>query len=630
MKYLLIIFLILFSFFSFKSPSFSQNVSFYKPLDLGAWIDSEFTAGLKEYNIPGATFVLIQGDSVSHIKGYGVADIETRSPVNGDNSIFRIGSISKTFVATAAMKLWEEGKLKLDVDINKYLKTFQIDYKFKDPITVKNLLTHTAGFDERNIAWVVGTKEEVVPLAQYLKKRMPSQIRPAGTCITYTNHTYGLLALVVEEVSGLPFYEYVTQNILKPLQMNYSGFKKHDELEKNYVSSYLPKNGQLLPFEPIFMLDYPTGSFSSTASDMGNYISMFLNYGNYKGVQVLDSTTVVKMHQTGFKNYKEAGIGWLLGFHEIYRNGFHIVRHMGMYQGFTSDLILIPKLNTGFFLSVNASTMLQSPSHAFILSFSDKLLLKLLSENKDKNEEPTNPPKAGKVDEPLKAFSGHYRNTKYPHKTLDKIAILMGFTYEFEIEANDSTLEIKEWYDVLTPISGLTFYSGYNRYVAFGKNTKGKISYFYDDTNAYEKLKWYEPVKFQMYWVCSIVIILLIYILERVVARFYLGNKKSHRVYKINFLLASLIICFLAMLALFGLKTEPSELFHGIPLLLKIILVLPFLIIASEFVSLYLLVKAFRYKELGVIDLIFQSIIATAALAFIPWLMYYNLIGFNY
>ena len=84
------------------------------------------------------------------------------------------------------------------------------------------------------------------------------------------------------------------------------------------------------------------------------------------------------------------------------------------------------------------------------------------------------------------------------------------------------------------------------------------------------------------------------------------------------------------MIALFAITTEPSELLYGIPFLLKITLVLPFLIISGELISLYLLTKAFRYKELGVIDLIFQSVIATAALAFIPWLMYYNLIGFNY
>ncbi len=619
----------LFSFLGVKNPSFSQNFSFYKPLDLGGWIDFKFAEGLKAYNIPGACFVLIQGDSVGHINGYGVADIETKTPVNLESSIFRIGSISKTFVAVAAMQLWEEGKLNLDVDINNYLKTFQLDYKFNDSITVRNLLTHSAGFDDHNIGWIVETTEEVVPLAQYLKKRMSPQIRPAGTCITYTNHAYGLLALVVEEVSGLPFYEYVTQNILKPLEMCSSGFKTHDELEKNYVSSYLPKDGELIPFEPIFMLNYPAGSLSSTAPDMGHYISMFLNNGNYKGVQVLDSTTVAIMFQTGFKNYKEAGLGWLLGFSEFYQNGFHIIRHMGMYQGFTSDLILIPELNTGFFLCVNASSMLNSPSHAFIQSFSMELLSRLLPVYKLQNDSPANSPKAGKVAEPLDAFSGYYRKTNYPHKSLDKIALLMGFAQEIEIISNDSVLEIKEWHDILNPISDLTFLSTYN-YVAFGKNTNGKISYFFNNTDAYEKLKWYEPAKFQIYWVCSIFLVMLIYILTRVVDRLYLRNKKSHRIYKINFLLATLIIIFLAMLALFGITTEPSELFYGIPFLLKITLVLPFLIISGELISFFLLAKAFRYKELKVIDLIFQSVIVATALAFIPWLMYYNLFGFNY
>jgi hypothetical protein len=279
---------------------------------------------------------------------------------------------------------------------------------------------------------------------------------------------------------------------------------------------------------------------------------------------------------------------------------------------------------------VNASSTLNSPSHAFIHSFSNKLLSRLLPEYKAGNESPANSTKAGKVDEPLNAFSGYYRTLKYPHKTLDKIALLMGFAQEIEIVSNDSALEIKEWYDILSPVSDLTFFSTYNKYVAFGKNTNGEISYFFNDTVAYEKLKWYEPLKFQIYWVCTIVLVMLIYIIARVVERLYLRNKKSHRIYKINFLLATLIIIFLTMLALFVITTEPSELFYGIPFLLKITLVLPFLIISGELISFFLLAKAFRYKELGVIDLIFQSVIAATALAFIPWLMYYNLIGFNY
>ena len=110
-----------------------------------------------------------------------------------------------------------------------------------------------------------------------------------------------------------------------------------------------------------------------------------------------------------------------------------------------------------------------------------KLLLKLLPENMVENERLENSPKAGKVDEPLNAFSGYYRISRYPHKTLDKIALLMGFAREIEIISNDSTLEIKEWSDILSPITDLTFYSIYGKYVAFGKNNKGEISNFFDN-----------------------------------------------------------------------------------------------------------------------------------------------------
>lgn len=631
MKRSIITIIILVSLFSFNRESFSQYTINITPQDIGGWIDDEFNKGLETYNIPGATFVLIQGDSIRHINAYGVSDIETKTPVNFETSIFRIGSISKTFVATAAMQLWEKGKLNLDTDINNYLKTFQIDYKFNDSITVKHLLTHTAGFDSRNIGWIVKSQEEVIPLAQYLKKRMPPQIRPAGTCISYTNHAYGLLALVVEQVSGLPFDTYVTQNILKPLEMNSSGFKKLLELEKNYVSSYLPDNEQLIPFEPVFMLNYPTGSFSSTAPDMGNYISMFLNYGNYNGVQVLDSTTVIKMHQTAFKNYEEAENGWLLGFHEFQRNGFQIVRHMGMYQGFTSDLIIIPELNTGFFFSLNASSMLNSPSHTFIHSFVNQLLIKLVPENKEENKYTLESVNTGKLDKPLETFSGIYRISLYPHKTLDKIAILMGFTYEIEIASNDSALEIKEWNHILNPVAGLTFNSSFGGNVAFAENAKGEIFYYFDNTATYERLKWYEPVRFQLYWICSILIILLVYVIAKVTDRFYFGNKHNHPIKKMTFLLASFVIIFLLMLALIIIFTEPSALFFfGIPFLLKITLVLPLLILTSAFIALFLLIKAFWYKELGNISLIFQSVAIAAAMAFIPWLIYYNLIGFHY
>ncbi len=629
MKHLLITFLIICSFFSSKNIIYSQNI-YEQTTDLNAWIDSQITKGMDSLNIAGATIVLMQGDSIRHIKGYGLADIESNTPVNGNSSIFGVGSISKTFVATAVMQLVEEGKLELDQDVNSYLTSFQLKHKFNDSITVRHLLTHTAGFDNCIIGTSVRAEEDVIPLAQYLKKRMPPQIRPSGKSINYTNQGYALLGLIVEEVSGQPCYEYIRKKILKPLEMNSSGFKRQAELKKNYVTSYLQKGEQLVPYQPDFKLNYPAGGLNATASDMGHYISMFLNNGRFKGVQILDSTIVAKMFHTPFRHYEKAEYGRLLAFPESSWYGIKLYEHTGTAQGFNSQLSLIPEKNTGLFISVNSGNHLTKKSKLFINQFTYDLLARLMPESMVEEEKAKVSPAIGSVDEPLEAFTGKYRYTWYGFTTLEKLGILIGIAPEIEIVQKDNTLEILQWNDKLIPISDLTFYSKYDRYLAFGRGFKGDISYFFTDTYSYHKLKWYEPVKFQMFWIGSIILILLIYIITSAVRQLFVLNKKSHLIKSVNFSLAALIVFFLSMLSYAIITTDQMEFFYGIPLLFKIALVLPFLIIPLELVSIYLLTKAIRFKELGTYDLIYQSLIAVAALFFIPWLMYYNLIGFNY
>jgi hypothetical protein len=337
------------------------------------------------------------------------------------------------------------------------------------------------------------------------------------------------------------------------------------------------------------------------------------------------------LHHIAYKQYDEAFIGRPLGFDEMYWNGYKIVWHAGQYQGFTSYLMLIPEINTGFFLSINSSNMMNSSGQAYLQSISNSLLARLLPDKPDKKNVSNNPPKPGAVDEPLEAFTGTYRSTTYyAQNTLDKIAVLLGFINEIEIVSKDSILEIVDWADEFRPVTGLKFYSNYDKYVAFGRDTKGEISYFFDNAWSYQKLKWYEHLKFQMYWLGSIVIILLIFIIASIISKLFLGHNKSHLIKKVNLFIALLIILFIAMFALSLVTTEPFELFYGIPMLLKIALVLPFLIIASELYSIYLLIKAIRFKELRVYNLIYHSIVLLAGLAFIPLLMNYNLIGYNY
>ncbi len=138
--------------------------------------------------------------------------------------------------------------------------------------------------------------------------------------------------------------------------MKSSGFERQAELKENYVTSYLQKGKQLIPYKPNFQLFYPAGAMSSTAADMGHYISMLLCNGKYRGTQILDSTTLVKMHETRFKHYEKAEYGWLLGFTEWDWYGKRLIGHGGHIFGFSSQLSLIPEKNIGLFISTNSSS----------------------------------------------------------------------------------------------------------------------------------------------------------------------------------------------------------------------------------------------------------------------------------
>ncbi|MCG6188999.1 serine hydrolase domain-containing protein [Maribellus maritimus] len=627
MKHLLINLLILCSVFSFGNKTYSQNTD-SQNVDLSAWIDSQFTEGMNSYNMAGATIVLIQGDSILHMNGYGLADIASNTPVNSNSSIFGIGSVSKTFVATAIMQLYEDGKLELDRDVNSYLTTFQLDSKFNDTITVSHLLTHTAGIDEYYIGSAVLEEKDVIPLAQYLIKHMPTQIRPSGKVISYSGQAYGLLGLIIEDVSGLPCNEYIRQRILKPLEMEYSSFKRQNRLKENYVTGYLQKGGQLIPCKPNYQLNYPEGGLNATVSDMGHFISMFLNNGNFKGIQILDSTTVAKMFYEPFRQYKNAEYGYLMGFQERNWNGITLCGHTGNIPGFESQLSLIPEKNIGLFISANSSSYQYGKSRVFIDQFINDLLAQLIpTSSTEKKVTPT----VGKVDEPLEMFTGTYRYTaSYGQRTLDKLGVLFGLIPEIEIVTKGDTLEILPYHDKLVPVSDLSFQSKDGKYLAFGRDTKEEISYFFNDAYAYKKLKWYEPVKFQIFWIGITILILLIYIMVSAVRKLFVRNKKSHLIKIVNFSLASLIVLFIALVAFTLITTDPMEFSYGIPLLMKIALMIPFIIIPLELLVLWLLTKAIWFKELGTFDLIYQSVIVVVALFFIPWLMYYNLIGFNY
>jgi CubicO group peptidase (beta-lactamase class C family) len=191
--------------------------------DVDAWLDGYMPAAIAKADIAGAVVVVVKDGQILAKRGYGWADVAKKIPVDPDKTLFRPGSISKLFVWTAVLQQVELGKLDLDADVNTYLDFKIPPYRGK-PITLRNIMTHAPGFEEK-LRWLIGDSPAPA-LGAYLKDGIPDRIYAPGKIPAYSNYASGLAAYAVERVSGEPFETYVERHILGPLGMTQSTFRQ--------------------------------------------------------------------------------------------------------------------------------------------------------------------------------------------------------------------------------------------------------------------------------------------------------------------------------------------------------------------------------------------------------------------
>ncbi len=318
--------------------------------DIEAFLDGIVPVLMAQEDVAGMTFSVVKDGKILFAKGYGYADVAAKKPVIADKTLFRPGSISKLFTWTAVMQLQEQGKLDLDRDINEYLD-FQIPEAFGKPITLKDIMTHTAGFEEQ-IKDLFGG-EQSPNLGDYVKNHIPNRIFPPGKVPAYSNYATALAGYIVERVSGQNYDDYIEQHIFQPLQMNSSSFRQPlpENLAANMSNAYILASDEAKPFEIIG--PFPAGSLSSTATDMANFMIAHLQNGKFGDAQILKPETAELMHSRLFAMDDKAN-GMAHGFYEESRNGHRIIGHAGDTVSFHSDLHLIPDANIGFFVSQNS------------------------------------------------------------------------------------------------------------------------------------------------------------------------------------------------------------------------------------------------------------------------------------
>jgi CubicO group peptidase (beta-lactamase class C family) len=203
-------------------------------------------------------------------KGYGFADLNQERLTVADQTLFRTGSVAKLFTWTVVMQLVEQGKLDLDADVNQYLVGFQISDTYQEPITLEHLMTHTAGFEDGHSGMLRARPEDMEPLGVFLARKIPTRIYPPGRVTAYSNYGAALAGYIVEQVSEIPFEQYIEQNILEPLEMEHTTPYQPvpAPLVDALATGYVYRNGefQSQPFE--FYQISPAGGASATVSDM--------------------------------------------------------------------------------------------------------------------------------------------------------------------------------------------------------------------------------------------------------------------------------------------------------------------------------------------------------------------------
>ncbi|MDE5414258.1 serine hydrolase domain-containing protein [Alkalihalobacterium chitinilyticum] len=473
--------------------------------DVEEFLDTVIARQMEEFHIPNMTVSVVSGGEVIFAKGYGYADNETKMPVDPEKTLFRIGSTSKLFTWTAVMQLVEEGKLDLDTDINEYLD-FEIpntlEYHRGDsqtaPITIRHLMSHTPGFEDYMTDVFSISDDSLMPLSQYVREHRPKRVFAPGEVTAYSNYGTNLAGYIVEFVSGVPFAQYIEENIYNQLEMENSTFSQPlptrlaDQV--SIPSRYV--NGEFLRAEVEFFSE-PAGSMYSSAIDMAKFMLAYLQGGHYEGEIILKEDTIQKMFSE-VDTQQPRLKGMAHGFIKASFNGKDIFHHPGGTMLYDTAFYLMPEEEVGFFISHSGGNYLVNVS--IFEAFMDRYFPS--EEAAVPAPEPTL-----NMEQRSKQYVGEYYQNRRSFTTDDAILSLMigvirvnvddeGYLLVNHLGETNRFVEIEPgvYYNVSEERS--SDYGGDFSTIVFGTDSHGKTMLMTDGPMSYSKAAWYESSGF--------------------------------------------------------------------------------------------------------------------------------------
>lgn len=616
-------------------PAQHANVSDMTTADVSAFLDGIMPLQLAREDIAGAVVLVVKDGKVLFAKGYGYADVGKKTPVTPDGTLFRPGSVSKLFTWTAVMQLVEQGKLDLDRDVNDYLD-FKIPATYPKPITLRNIMTHTSGFEETVKDMWLSKPSEIVPIGDYVKAHVPARIFPPGVTPAYSNYATTVAGYIVQRVSGEPFDDYIERHILFPLGMQHSTFRQPlpPNLEPMMSNGYAVASEPAKPFE--LVEPAPAGSSSMTAMDISHFMLAHLQDGKYENVQILRPETAQLMHSRQFANLPEMN-AMAFGFYEETRSGHRIIGHGGDTLYFHSDLHLIPDAGVGFFVAYNSLGKAEiSPRDALWHQFMDRYF-------------PYEPPAGVAVAnaaEDAKTVSGSYIVSRRMESNF--LAVLTPLEQlKVSPSSSDNTVIASELKDLngkpkhFREIGPLLFrdVNGQNR-IAFKRDDSGRLILVIDyPFMVFQHASWYQSSTFNLVVICGalgvFLLTLVLWPITYFVRRHYAQTPKLSLtlgklriwvrvVCAVDLIFVAVFVTFV-LLSLKSFSMFSSRMDIGWHLLQFV----GWVGILGGLVVLWNAIESWRYRERGLWSKLGDTLIVLAAVGFTWFVVYWNMLHWS-
>lgn len=584
---------------------------------------------LAAYHVPGIVFVAVHGERIVDSAGVGYADLARHRPMRPGRTVIELGAVSAILTTICVLQLAEQGRVGLHRGVNRYLTGFRVRALDRRPITLASLLTNTAGIASRHIGRRTLDRHGVHRLGAYLAAQLPPQLRPAGAAYSYSAFSFGLAGAVVQDVARRPFARYAAAHLFGPLRMRHSSARQPTPppLLRAMATGYDVAGGSPRAAPPEYFNLAPAEGMVATADDMARLLRALLS----GGAPILHRRTVRLLEAKHFSSYPRLrgfppfpAIAY--GFGRYEHNGRLVLEQSGTVRGFSDLLALLPAQRFGIFIAGNTAR----DSYLFALQ------RRLLDRYHPAPARPRRYPPDATARPPLGRFAGSYWSDEYAPDTIEKLRQLVN---QVQVStAGPVTLSAHFWSGGTVRarrVAPLLFQAGGGTFWAFRRGPRGVVARLIPGGNAvYDRIPWYASTTVQIAYLAILLLIFLSGIAVWVI-RPLIRRRGPDLSGLLGAAVCALNVLFLVLLgvALWSAVSTQAEhyswLEYGAPPAVYALLCLPLLSAALTPILAAVSIAGWWRGRGSAWARSYHSVVALAALAFLPFLAFWNLIGFH-